>query len=224
MAPRKKTPTKKKASSRKRGKQPMTNDIDYEGIVDDARQARSGQFMTLTVGQTQVRPLLYNSVKHGRKRLFAKQSRHFGVHATLRNIPCTGSGCPICALQTQTTDDDLQKRIRAGDKFLMAVVVRGEEGSRVQILPAPYGVWRGIMEVIENTKIYPDSLSPKKGFDFLITRTGTGLQTKYSINVVPDRSSVSPVGVIPDLDLLAHPSFDRDMDEVAEEVTEFLQL
>lgn len=138
------------------------------------------------------------------------------VHVCLKQT--YGKDCPIC----DALDDAIATAHRAGDEETKKLLAESKSSSRyllnayevkkgvlpeVVILELPPTVFEMINDLIDQkadeqevedddgeTEIVPgvDMLDPKKGFDVMITRTGKGLNTKYTVNCVTSPTRVPP--------------------------------
>lgn len=94
--------------------------------------------------------------------------------------------CEICdmigdAVRAATDDDTIRaiKESRSTQSYLLnAVHVDGDGG--VKILSLGTMAFNSLIEAMEE---YPDLLDPEEGQDIVISRDGTGINTKYSITV-----------------------------------------
>ena len=129
-----------------------------------------------------------------------------------------GSDCPVCEyveslkIRNDKESENEIKEIRAKFKYPMTVLWIGDdsESPKPRIFEAPHQVFEPLMEYLENPK-YVDLLDYQRGRNITILRTGRGRDTKYSIQVDPDKSSVDiDVDSLPDLrTALKPPSYEQ---------------
>jgi len=215
-----KTPPKK-APPVKKGGRVETAEFDYEGAARDFKTERGGaRFDFGAREKVKIRVIPFFSEQDGRNKAYAVDACHFKLHPEHSRIACPGDDCPICAMsRDEAYDEETGKKLRVSKKYLFNVVDRDDAENRVQIYGAPKGVWTAIMDVILNRKDFPDALSTTKGLDFIITKKGSGLGTKYTVQVAPKPNKVDYVGKIQDLDALVAPRANApDIDRLAEEI------
>ncbi len=95
--------------------------------------------------------------------------------------------CEICdAIQDaarNAPDDKTREKIlqsRSTQRFLFNAINVDEDSSKVEILEVGSGLFR---DIIANISEDSDLIDADKGRDFVITREGTGLNTRYSLAV-----------------------------------------
>ena len=117
-----------------------------------------------------------------------------------------GKPCSICAAIAQgikaASDDftiDLLKEANAGGRILVnALHVDGPNPTEVQILELAPSSFAAVLAIAAEWEEAGESVfdtAPGKGKDILITRTGTGLQTKYTAQVAAKVTPL-PAGVL----------------------------
>lgn len=158
--------------------------IDYGGLCTELAAMRSSKFASLKDGKNYIRPLPSFCEEEGRHKLFHRESSHFDAHPDHKVLPCL-PGCPICRFAEGLEDKDAKKALRRTDRFAVLAVDRAD--GEVKVYRLPFGVFSAITDVVRNTDDYPDSLSLDNGFDYLITKTGSGLGTNYAVSVLPKR-------------------------------------
>lgn len=73
------------------------------------------------------------------------------------------------------------------------VVVRGNEEDGVGVLAAPVSVYEGIIDILFKAhQEGQDLLDPYNGRDFVISKRGEGLKTRYPVNVAFSSSMIVP--------------------------------
>jgi hypothetical protein len=100
--------------------------------------------------------------------------------------------CPVCdAVRELRSDgmDDEAKRLSVRRSYFARVLVRGEEAKGVQVVRLPSTLFTQIGEIMSQQDLFGDILHPgKKGRDIRVTKSGTGLNTKYSSMAMPKTS------------------------------------
>lgn len=94
--------------------------------------------------------------------------------------------CEVCdsikKLMAVSTDDDMTKQLKeaqSAQRYLMnATHVSGPEPEKAQVLEVGHGVFEAICNLIGE---YGDITDVSTGIDIIITRTGAGLDTKYTV-------------------------------------------
>lgn len=97
-----------------------------------------------------------------------------------------GKPCEVCSsvekLMAVSTDDDMTqmlKEAKSAQRYLMNVIhLTGPEPTKSQIMECGNGVFEAVCNLIEE---YGDITDPTEGIDIIITRTGAGLETKYTV-------------------------------------------
>lgn len=119
-----------------------------------------------------------------------------------------GKPCPICdtirSAMSAATDEmkELIKQSTAGNRVLINVLDReGDKPNEAQIGEVPPGVFAQIIAIMQEwgpTEV----IDPSTGRDFIIERTGSGLNTKYSVTIAAKSEAVpaAVLGKLPDLD------------------------
>ena len=213
-APAKRKPAPAKAASAAPAKR---EEVDYEAMGNEYRKQKGGAWWKIPEGKTKVRFIPWMSKQDGRMKLFTVQRRHFnlGGHKVL---PCTGQGCPVCALRDLTDDKKMLEDLKSSSKWLCLVVLREDGEERIQCFRASYTIWNDVMEVVADTENYPNALSLEDGIDFILTKTGSGFSTKYSAKPLPKRTPVDPAGLPSDLDTMTEMNFDEDLSVIADKI------
>jgi|GEM_PF-3677675 len=176
--------------------------VDLDGLAAQYRGLRGGAWWKMEEGRVKIRPIPF--VHEGTGRLFAVEKRHFGLHPDHNLLPCLAmdrdsTDCPFCSMKDVSENKDLQKAARPSTKYPMLIIDRTGADMTIQRWRAPFHVVSAISEIVLDTKNYPDAVSLEKGFDFIVSKTGSGFSTRYSCNVAPGKSKVTPKGSIVDL-------------------------
>jgi hypothetical protein len=113
-----------------------------------------------------------------------------------------GKPCAVCdaiksGIKVATDDATIEtmKEALATGRVLVNAVALGEGGNpdEVQILEMPPSVFGQIVEIIgEWAEAGEQPLDPASGKDLLVTRTGTGKNTKYTVQVAAKGTKLSP--------------------------------
>lgn len=127
---------------------------------------------------------------------------HFGLGddghgvATCPKTFDTNAKCPICErvdeLRKSRDKDDkkLADRMRATRRVYVNAINRDEDDDSPRILPIGVTVLKALLQVICDPD-YGDITNPTTGRDVTITRTGQGMDTKYSVLPKPKSTPVS---------------------------------
>lgn len=118
-----------------------------------------------------------------------------------------GKPCEVCEaakkLMAVSTNDDMTKQLKealSAQRYLLNVLhLTGTEPGKVQIMEVGQGVFESICGLIGE---YGDITDLNEGTDIKITRTGTGLDTKYTVLPAAKSKPVpaSVLGQLPNLD------------------------
>lgn len=200
--------------------------VDYAGMARDYSTAKSGEWFSMgDRDRVKLRPIPFFSESSGRMKLFTVEEGYYDIHPSIRNLQRMGADCPINNLAGETDDKELLNRIRPRKKYLINVIDRDDPEQRIQQFRSPKAVWSGIMDVITDTEEFPDALSEKSGIDFIINRTGSGLNTEYKCTPSPKRTPVQPSGAAVDFDAyIESRTFQGDVDVLVGEIREYLGL
>ena len=119
-----------------------------------------------------------------------------------------GKPCPVCdtvhSAMNSASDEmkELIKQSIASNRVLLNVLDReGDKPNEAQICEVPPGVFSQIVAIMQEwgpTEV----LDPSTGRDFIIERTGSGLNTKYSVTIAAKSEAVpaAVLGKLPDID------------------------
>lgn len=102
--------------------------------------------------------------------------------------------CPVCAAHAEAEDEEEKRELRAGKAALCYVIDRDNEKAGPQVWRMPLSVYRDIQtrSLDKRTKEVIRIDDPDEGYDISFTKTGEGLQTKYTgIEVARDPSPIS---------------------------------
>jgi hypothetical protein len=139
----------------------------------------------------------------------------------------SGEDCAVCdfidALYNtkQKEDESLAKRMGASSRYYFNVIDRsveeGDEGyGEVLVYGAGTTVFQDILGIIVDPD-YGDITDPEKGYDIIITKSGSGLKTEYKTNARPKQT---PIGVdgweskLIDLSIFAKPKSNDDLEKI----------
>ncbi len=125
---------------------------------------------------------------------------HFNVGPDERAVACpdlsgVADSCYICRLVKRLSRGDEDERAEANamnarPRYLLSIVNLGSPQDGVQVWPAPKTIFRQLKKFWLNEEDYGDFTSFKDGFDILVEKTGTGLNTRY--DCTPTRSKEFP--------------------------------
>lgn len=104
--------------------------------------------------------------------------------------------CPICEMVAEFRKEGLNdeaSRMSVRRRAVVRAIVRGEEEKGVQLVNLPSTVFLDICELLNDSDTWGDVLSPSpKGRDIRVLKTGQGLNTKYSVQVLPKTGPLLP--------------------------------
>lgn len=125
---------------------------------------------------------------------------HFNVGPDERAVACpdmsgVSDSCYICRLVKRLSRGDEDERaesdaMNARPRYLLSIVDLGSPQNGVQVWPAPKTIFRQLKKFWLNEEDYGDFTSFQDGFDILVEKTGTGLNTRY--DCTPTRSKQFP--------------------------------
>ncbi len=125
---------------------------------------------------------------------------HFNVGPDERAVACpdmsgVSDSCYICRLVKRLSRGEEDERaesdaMNARPRYLLSIVDLGSPQNGVQVWPAPKTIFRQLKKFWLNEEDYGDFTSFKDGFDILVEKTGTGLNTRY--DCTPTRSKQFP--------------------------------
>lgn len=137
-----------------------------------------------------------------------RTATHFNVGPDERSVPC-----PVeSGIRDSCFLDRLVKRLGRGDedeqveaesmgarpRFLISIVDYADPEAGVQVWPCPVTVFRQLKKFRLNEDEYGDMTDLADGYDIIIERTGSGINTKY--DATPARKN----SVFPTKELLNH--------------------
>lgn len=124
-----------------------------------------------------------------------------------------GTDCPVCSavyegirLAKDTGNTGMEKLLgqaRASARVLVNALIRdGEEPNKPVVVELPSGVFDSMVDQIMTfADDDVDVLSPTEGHDFIVTKSGSGIDTEYSVAVAPKPTAVTyDVSQVVDLD------------------------
>lgn len=130
---------------------------------------------------------------------FVEVWKHFNVGKSEAALPCSakyGQGrCPICeevdALFATKDEDDIKtaKAMRAKKQFVFPVLWKDvPDGAMGPYLWTLSPTWAELVTALLANPDYNDLDDPEEGHDLTVTRSGMGLNTKYTIHPKPKPS------------------------------------
>lgn len=181
----------------------------YGKSSDEAmRQERVGgsEFWNPSDGDSRVR--IMPPATEEAENFWFKTGTHYGVGPDERVVPCpTESGvsekCYLCRLvkrlgKGDEDEQDEAKRMAARPRYLVSIVDYAEPEAGIRVWQCPVTVMRLLRKFRLNEDEYGDMTDLEDGYDILITKTGTGINTKY--DATPARKNTK----FPTKDLLNH--------------------
>ncbi len=114
---------------------------------------------------------------------------HFNVGPDERPVPCpdlsgVADSCFLCRLVKRLARGDEDEAAEAEamgarPRYLLNIVDLEKPQDGVQVWPAPKTIFRQLKKYWLNEEDYGDFTSFKEGFDIIIDKTGSGINTKY---------------------------------------------
>ena len=114
---------------------------------------------------------------------------HYGIDDV--PITCLGSKCPICAFIKQSGKSKQFKQIRKARRLFFQIVDRDMEAPEPMIWSAGSMFLQYFLPIFLDVDEYEDVTDLEEGTDFVISRKGTGLKTKYTYRIKRNPSPVS---------------------------------
>lgn len=114
---------------------------------------------------------------------------HYGIGPDFTTFACPqrmqGKPCPICEERTRLTaqgEEEAAQELRATFRLMTYVIDRKEAEKGAQIWLMPMSIDRELITLCQDSRtgevLWLDD--PEKGYDIEFTRSGEGLQTKYT--------------------------------------------
>ncbi len=177
----------------------MANLIKYEKYTpeaaDDEQKQLGGSnvFVKLEVGKNRLRVL---PAPAGQRSPF-KVVRQHGVEVPGEQYPvrfeCLGKDCPACAEESRLSrtgnpkDRDRSYSMRAKPRIFCTAVDRKNEADGPKLWEFGKQIHEQLTKLLKNEDAGGDFTDPYDGFDVLVDREGTGMDTSYT--VFPARQS-----------------------------------
>lgn len=137
-----------------------------------------------------------------------RTATHFNVGPDERSVPCPSESgirdsCFLCRLGKRLGRGDEDEQAEAEDigarpRFLISIVDYSDPESGVQVWPCPVTVFRQLKKFRLNEDEYGDMTDLANGYDIIVERSGSGINTKY--DATPARKN----SVFPTKELLDH--------------------
>lgn len=173
--------------------------MDMGKINQAFERLSSGKFFKMRDGKNKIRML---PPVDGSGVFFLELVLHYGFNDgdRERTYPCRSmyeQNCPVCHFVKALKDSDdksaskLANRLRQNQKFLSNIVDRKD--NKIKIWSYNAKMLRGIMGYVQDEDYGENIFDPETGFDFSITKSGSGLKTRYSEPRVSPRPK--PVGI-----------------------------
>ncbi|KKN72100.1 hypothetical protein LCGC14_0413860 [marine sediment metagenome] len=196
--------------------------LDSDDLRQDMRDAGGGNYFTWPdSGKVKLRLLPYE--RNGRAKLFYKAVQHWQPTPEIRgSVSCGGHDCKLCQLRASLdkANQDLIDHLRPRIQYLFNVVDKADKEERIQIFRGPKTVYDRFVAVILDEEEFPDACSLENGVDFLVQKSGTGLNTTYGVTPSPKRSAVSPQGSLTNFEEQEANRGSVDLKVIAEQVAE----
>jgi len=135
-------------------------------------------------------PFVHDKEAH----IFREVWEHFGVGDRKGAVNCPAhdevepTDCPICTQIAELGLDD--SRMEARGRYYCNIVVRDAEDRGVRMFPAPPGVAKSMLDALDDPELGDEVWDPEEGRDIQLKKTGSGLQTEYSVKL---RIKVDPL-------------------------------
>ncbi len=181
-------------------------ETDREALAKKRAELGSGKYWQPKEGKNQVRILPPYSEEGV---WFFKLTLHYGFKDEDRNraYPCLrewkNERCPACdaisALKKVDGGQKVAEKMRPRSKFYVNLIDRRIGEDKVFI----YGLSAKMLNVVlsyDDDEDYGNVVDPKKGFDFIIDKSGSGLQTRYDVRIKPKPTPSGKFGELWDLD------------------------
>ena len=174
--------------------------LDKARQRDVAGENGFGQFaITLKSGRTTIRVMPAWSEKG----VWLQEITEHFIQGKQRSFPCvedTAGRCPICeygASLAAQGQEEAAKSFKASTKFLINVLVLNDPNGKfsikdgVKVMKLPTTVKKSLLDLdTDKSGGYGDIVSFHHGMNVNIDRSGQGLATKYTVKVVPQRTSI----------------------------------
>lgn len=187
---------------------------DMDKIQKKLEEIGSGTFWKALEGKNVIRVL---PPWNDKGLFYFEATLHYGLRreGKERALPCLGKGeCPICRgikdlAEGSREDQKLAKRFGPRTKYYANILDR--KTGKICIWGFSRTILSVLLSAMADEDDYGDITDPEDGFDVIVERSGTSLDTKYQVRVRPKASEVGEI----DWDSL----FDLE-DEVVEDVSE----
>lgn len=125
----------------------------------------------------------------GKLQVFAMEQTHFNPSPDVKFCGCLGpdNECPLCSLFA-----DGVKSCIPTIRYLCHIVDMDDPNRKVKLYQAPATVAGPIMDVVINIEEYPDTLDPKRGKPFILKKTGTLKNTRYTAQISGKPAPLDP--------------------------------
>lgn len=186
--------TKKKAKAKtKRRPARRAPQVDYDALRRSVKSDSSSGYWGFTETKHKITVIPYEH--DGVLKAYYKEMKHFSLPDGTKVATCPGDTCPICAVRKANMDDpDLKDGLKRSTKYLMNIVDMGDPQYRIQQYRAPQTIWKAIMEIVLSDEDWPDALGSPGGVVFMMTKTGSGMDTEYTCAPAPKRTTFEPEG------------------------------
>lgn len=161
-------------------------DLDKTREVGERIQKAFANYWTPKVGKNEIR-ILPPWSKEGLA--FKELVVHFSVGPDKRTVGCLrkfGKKCFICEMvdklksEEDTESKELAKRMTRKNRYMWNILDLRDLKSGVQVLSCGVRLFEGVWVYFADED-WGDIVHPDKGYNLVVTRVGSGLNTKYSV-------------------------------------------
>ena len=207
----------KKASKKKR---PVSTDWmdDQQEELDNKRLSSRADFHKLDAGDTILRAVTFEN-EGGRKQLLQPQNQHwYDGEDGRKTAICSGKDdCPVCDLEGDV-NSKIWEKIKPSGRVLMNAILRERKGDKHVIVQLPPSVADNIWGKLKDaSKMGRDMTDLQEGIDFKINKSGSGMQTRYKVEL--DDEEPIDLEVTPaDLSAMVKPPEKSELKELAKKL------
>lgn len=179
--------------------------LDVKEIIKKYKdiKASSGgaDYVKLQSGENRMRIVPFINEETGKEGLYAEAATHFlgkGSQVCLKQV---GERCPVCQYIDILLEEDTKEskkianEIRVKKRFYFNVIQDGE----LKILEVGAQACQAILKYVADPEYGIEVFDLKRGYDFKITKEGSGLDTEYDAILAKNPSTVKLPGKPKDL-------------------------
>ncbi len=166
--------------------------------VESANVGGGADFWTPPEGESRIRVM--PPWDEGVEEFWFVTGTHFNVGPDERAVPCpelsgVADSCFLCRLVKRLARGDEDEAAEAEamgarPRYLLNIVDLEKPQDGVQVWPAPKTIFRQLKKFWLNEEDYGDFTSFEEGFDIIVEKLGSGINTKY--DATPTRPKVFP--------------------------------